>query len=235
MAEDRRIRVATGLVAEPAITPCLAFGRGVAALEAKLFGLVAANLDLADFRVDEIGRPCVVGLRLFEQALAVQEEVLGPDSTAVAAGRANLGIVYRKVGDLERAESSLAAARDALGAALGADHPMVANTAAELGAVLWQRGRLREAEGELRSALASCLDKLGDQHLLTAWVRWALANVLRDGGSYTEAEALYRSSLEGRRSQLPADHTDIEQAEADLADLLRATGRVAEADALLDS
>ena len=92
------------------------------------------------------------GLSAIGRALAIKEEVYGPNHLEVAGALGNLGIVQQMLGELPAARVSLERARAIFEAAYGPDNPKVARTLANLGNVQWRLGELPAARVSLERA-----------------------------------------------------------------------------------
>lgn len=106
-----------------------------------LLGVVAA-------RRDDLHRAGI----LFELGLEVARTLRTRLTADDAMLLQNLGVVARRLGELDEAESHHAAALAIKIEALGPAHPSVATTLGSLGALLLQRGRFAEALGHFERA-----------------------------------------------------------------------------------
>jgi tetratricopeptide (TPR) repeat protein len=84
---------------------------------------------------------------LYRQALAIQEQLLGPTHPAVALGLGTLAELQRRRGQYAQAEPLFRRALAAQEQALGSMHPSLARTLDRLAALLRQTGREGEAAG----------------------------------------------------------------------------------------
>ena len=116
---------------------------------------------------------------LYREALAIREEVDGPDSLETASSLYALGALEHESGRLAEAEDLL---RRALAIRLreyGEMHTRTATVMGSLGRTLQARGELEEAEDLLRRALAVRVELLGEDHPHVALSRADLAAVQR--------------------------------------------------------
>ena len=131
----------------------------------------------------------------FEHSLRMRRDL--PDAEQhVARLMHNLGLLYRKRGDLAKSEATL---RDALARKreLEGDRSYgVWVTRQVLGITVAQQGRLREAEALHRQNLALALELFGESSDNTATVYHELAGIAQDLGDYRGASAYYARALE---------------------------------------
>ncbi len=141
-------------------------------------------------------------IREFEQGLALAEghrEVAEMSATL----RSNLGGVYFKRGELDRALESFRAARDQFRVALGEDHPNAVGAEIRLGQTLTQSGRDAEGIAALRRAIAS-LERMQAPPVERSVALNALGAALRRAGDGEEANATFKRAVE-----LLGDTTDV--------------------------
>jgi serine/threonine-protein kinase len=101
-----------------------------------------------------------------------------------------LGGIYRGLGDLERADSLLAAALDLRRSSLGAGHPDVSRTMVEIGLLRVDQSRLEEADSLVRAALGRSRATRPPDAAAVARVTRALGIVLESRGEYDGAIAV---------------------------------------------
>jgi tetratricopeptide (TPR) repeat protein/predicted Ser/Thr protein kinase len=124
-----------------------------------------------------------------EQALAIQERVLGPDHPDVAIVLNNLGIAHAQLGDDARAVDMWRRALAIREAAFGPAHPEVAASLGNIAIALYHRGELEQAEVEQRRALAIREAALGPEHFETALSWRNLADIAVARGHHDDALA----------------------------------------------
>ena len=120
----------------------------------------------------ETGKSCTEPLPLarvasrghYERALAIFEEVLGPEHPKVGTLVNNLGGVLQDMGDLEGAREHIERALAIDEAAYGHDHPEVGRDVNNLGLVLKAMGDLEGAREHYERALAICRRAYGEGH-----------------------------------------------------------------------
>ena len=107
----------------------------------------------------------------------------------------NLGLLYRRRGDLARSETALNEAL-AMKRELHGDRSYeVLSTRHVLAMTLNEQGRLREAEGLQRQNLALALDLFGEASDHTATAYNELASLSQDLGEYSQAAEYYTRAL----------------------------------------
>jgi tetratricopeptide (TPR) repeat protein len=161
----------------------------------------------------------------YEWALALYEQVLGPDHLTVATGRNNLAVLYRDQGRYDVAEPLYQRALAITEQALGPDHP---NTAADLNSLAqlyYKQGRYDAAEPLYQRALAITEQALGPDHPNTAAGLNNLALLYGDRGRYDAAEPLYQRALAIYERALGPEHPHVATTVNNLAGLYRDQGR----------
>ena len=121
----------------------------------------------------------------------------GTDTAAVAFNRLynNLGVLYRKRGDYDRA---VRFGERALAIKLRnypPDHPSVGKYYNNIGRALQAQGRYPEAVAYVRRALEHSRRSLGEAHPSTAGAYGELSNVYADAGDWPRAERLMRRAI----------------------------------------
>ena len=111
---------------------------------------------------------------LIQRALAFYEKTLGPIHHNTATSMGNLGEVYRRQGEIDRAEPLLKAALAAF-EGLDADQPSVATCLNNLAGIDESRGEYKEAAARLERAVAILDKAIGPDHPDTVKVRANLA------------------------------------------------------------
>jgi CHAT domain-containing protein/tetratricopeptide (TPR) repeat protein len=135
------------------------------------------------------------GIPLAERALAIYENVRGPEHTDVALALNNLAELYQKNGNFVKAESLYQRALAIYEKTVGPRHPATAATLNNL-AVLYQvKGDYVKAELLFQRALAIGEKALGPQHSNVAARLNNLATLYRARGEYAKAEPLYQRAL----------------------------------------
>ncbi|NIP13689.1 MAG: TonB family protein, partial [Pseudomonas stutzeri] len=171
---------------------------------------------------------------LYQRALAIRENALGPDHSDVAQSLNNLAALYHAQGHYAEAEPLYQRALAIVEKALGPEHPHVATSLNNLAELYRAQGRYAEAEPLYQRALAIREKALGPEHPDVATSLNNLAELYRAQGQgrYAEAEPLYQRALAIWEKALGPDHPDVATSLNNLAVLYHAQGRYAEAEPL---
>ncbi|ATB37108.1 hypothetical protein CYFUS_002529 [Cystobacter fuscus] len=129
-----------------------------------------------------------------EHALALREAALGSTHPDFASCLHQVGDLYRRQGDLARAEPLLRRALAIREAALGENHPAVASSLNNLAILATAQGLYDRAEPLFQRALA-IQEAIPDNNLLLASALNNLANLYSDKGLYDRAEPLLQRAL----------------------------------------
>ncbi|MBV9790313.1 MAG: helix-turn-helix transcriptional regulator, partial [Chloroflexi bacterium] len=103
-----------------------------------------------------------------EQALAIQQRVLGAEHLHTTHSLSHLGILFMAQGQYAVAQSYLEQTLAIVERVFGPDHLDTAGTLNNLGGVHWSQGQYAAAQGYLEQALAIQQRVLGSDHLDTA-------------------------------------------------------------------
>jgi Tfp pilus assembly protein PilF len=170
---------------------------------------------------------------LFRRALAIDENVLGPNHLDAALDLNNLALVLKKQGKSEDAEPLYRRALAIREKESGLEHPDTAGSLNNMALLLRDRGKPEDAEPLLRRAVDIYEKACGPEHPDTAASLNNLAFFLEDQGKPQEAEALYRRTLAIREKVLVPEHPDTAISLNNLASLLMDQGKPEEAEPLL--
>jgi tetratricopeptide (TPR) repeat protein/transcriptional regulator with XRE-family HTH domain len=170
--------------------------------------------------------------RLCQRALAIREQLLGPEHPDFALSLNYLGNLYRQTCRYAEAEPAYRRSLTIRKRVLGPDHRDVAQSMNNLAALYWDQGRYAEAEPLLNEALATAERVLGPRHRHVAYIINNLAGLYTTLGRYTEVERLHIRSLEIREHVLGPRHPDVAASLNNLAELYGAQGRYPEAESL---
>ena len=210
--------------APAALAPTAAIRAPTAAEAAELESLTKAFLAAREARRwDEAERA-------MRRAMAIQEQVFGPQRLEVALTLGALGDTLEETDRYAEAEPLLRRALAIRRAALGERHPDTALSLNNLAYNVDAQGRYAEAQSLYAEALEITRAVLGERSALTAGAYNNLAANLSAQGKYPEAETLYRKALEirlavqGERDPLTAG------AYSNLGSVLTAQGRPADAE-----
>ena len=171
---------------------------------------------------------------LWQRALAIVEQALGPDHPDTALSLNNLAVLYWYQGRLAEAGPLCERALAIFERALGPDHPDTALSLNNLAELYRDQGQLAEAEPLYERALAIRERALGPEHPATALSLNNLAALYWHQGRLAEAEPLCERALAIRERALGPAHPDTALSLDNLAELYRAQGRLAEAGPLCE-
>jgi tetratricopeptide (TPR) repeat protein len=143
---------------------------------------------------------------LYQRALVIREQALGPDHPHTAASLNNLAELYRAQGCYPEAEPLYQRALVILEQALGPDHPDTAQSLNNLAVLYDDQERYPEAEPLHQRALAIREQTLGPDHPRTAISLNNLAALYQAQGRYPEAEPLYQRALAIVEQAFGPDH-----------------------------
>ena len=132
---------------------------------------------------------------LFQRALSMREQVLGPDHPDVARTLHDLANLYRAQGKYLEADLLYRRALSIREQVLGPDHPLVAATLANLAILCWKRGQYEQAEALAQRALSTASQALGSEHPDVAYSLNILGAIFFEQGKYREANPLYQRAL----------------------------------------
>ena len=141
-----------------------------------------------------------------ERALAVYEQLEGPDHPDAASTRDALGGVLLRLGELDAARVALEhALRSRLGA-LPPDHPDIARSHNNLGSLFEATGELALAEEHFRKAIAIFERTLGPDHAMVGATLVNLGSVLARAGRGDEARETLQRAIAMLEVSLPPEH-----------------------------
>jgi tetratricopeptide (TPR) repeat protein len=170
---------------------------------------------------------------LSRRALAIREQMLGPNHLDVAMSLHGLALVVFDRGRYDEAASINVRVLRIREQALGPNHPDVALSLNSLGLVYFRQARYEETEQMQTRALAIREETLGPNHPDVAAILDNIANVYRARAQHKEAEALRVRALTIREAALAPDHPDIVRSLNNLAATLVDQGHDEEAHRLL--
>jgi tetratricopeptide (TPR) repeat protein len=172
--------------------------------------------------------------RLFEQAVATYEQVLGREHPSTAASLNNLASLLQDQGDFEGARPLFERALAIYEKALGPDHPVTATTLNNLAFVLKSLGHYSEARPLYERALTIRRKALGADHPDTATSLNNLAGLLYAQEDYALARRLYERALALSEKALGAEHPATATCLNNLGNLLYARGEYENARSLFE-
>jgi tetratricopeptide (TPR) repeat protein/DNA-binding XRE family transcriptional regulator len=169
---------------------------------------------------------------LYQQALSIEEKILGKDHPLTAQTLDNLAELYQDKGHYEEAEQFFQRALAVEERVLGTDHPLTARTLANLAELYRLEGRYKEAEAFFQRALAIEEKPPGMDDPLTARTLDNLAELYRCMGRYKEAELLARRVLSINERTLGMNHSQTAVSLHNLARIYSTQERYEEAEEL---
>jgi len=157
---------------------------------------------------------------LIKHALALREQLLGPEHPEIATTLDSLASIYFEQGKYLEAEPLYQQALTIREQSLGPEHPDVATSLSTVAHLRYfiHENTYDEAEQMFRRALAIREKALGKEHADVALTLQTLGHLYNYQGKYEQALVLYRQALEIRQRVLGIDHPD-------LVDLLFSMGR----------
>ena len=188
---------------------------------------------LAAYRYKALGA-YVLARPFYELALAVREEVLGPEHPATVISLNNLADLLQAQGDLTAAQALYERALRANEKLLGPDHPNTATSLNNLAGALWAKNEVAVALPLSERALAIREKALGPEHPLTASSLNNFGSLLQAQGNFAAARPLFERALAIRERVLGSDHPDVAQSLNNLAGVLQAQGEPAAARPLFE-
>src|SRR5450755_530016 len=169
---------------------------------------------------------------LYQRALHIWEQQLGPAHPDVAHSLNGLANLYRKQSKYAEAEPLYQRALRIREQQLGPEHPQVAYPLSNLASLYHEQGKYVEAEPLYQRALRIREQQLGPEHPDVAYPLNGLASLYHEQGKYVEAEPLYQRALRIREQQLGPEHPDVAYPLNGLASLYHEQGKYVEAESL---
>jgi tetratricopeptide (TPR) repeat protein/transcriptional regulator with XRE-family HTH domain len=142
----------------------------------------------------------------YQQALAIREQVFGPDDPAVAEVLNVLAMLARVQGDYEQAERLHRRALTIREKKLGPQHLTTAESLNNLGVLYRSQGKYEQAEPLLQQALGIYEQSLGNEHLDTLYIFINLARLYSEQQKYEQAERLLSQALTTSERVLEPEH-----------------------------
>lgn len=132
---------------------------------------------------------------LMRRALAIDEELLGPDDPRLARTLNNLGLIAQQRRQQVEAEAYFRRALTIKEKTLGTEHPELASTVYNIGISRRELGDARGALAYFNRALTLDENAHGPDHPNVAFTLTGLGTIYRDLGRLVEAETAYRRAL----------------------------------------
>ncbi len=169
---------------------------------------------------------------LYQRALRIREQQLGPQHPDVGQSLNRLGILYHDQGRYAEAVPFYQRALHIWEQQLGPEHPKVGYPLNNLANLYKDQGMYAEAEPLHQRALHIFEQQLGPEHPNVAQSLSNLANLYESQGKYAEAEPLYQRALRIWEQQLGPEHPNVAQSLNNLAELYYEQGKYVEAESL---
>jgi len=170
---------------------------------------------------------------VLEQALAQQEQQLGPEHPEVATTLNHLAGLYWNLGEIAQMEVLDQRSLRIRQQQLGPTHPLTAEILNDIGYALMRQGHYQQAVLQLDRALATCEQQLGPDHPQTATCLMNLGELYREQKQYAQAEAVLQRALRICEQHLGPDHPWTATCLRRMGNLSQAQGRDIQAEALL--
>ncbi len=161
---------------------------------------------------------------LFERALTICEDRLGPNHPDTSACLNNLAGLLQVTGDYAAARPLFERALDISEQQLGPNHPSTGASLNNLATLLHDLGDYAAARPLAERALSISEHQLGPDHPFTGASLNNVANLLRSIGDYAAARPLAERALSISEQQLGPDHRDTAASLNNLASLLKLVG-----------
>jgi tetratricopeptide (TPR) repeat protein len=158
-------------------------------------------------------------LPLYERALVVQENTLGPDHPSTATSLNNLAELYRSQGRYDEALPLYERALEITEKALGPDHPDTTTIIACLAEAHRKLGRYDVALPLITRALEIAEKVYGPEHLHTGAIINNLAGLFTSQGRYADAMLLRQRALDIAEKTLGWEHPNTATSINNLATL----------------
>jgi tetratricopeptide (TPR) repeat protein len=148
-------------------------------------------------------------MELFQQALALRRQCLGPDHVDVATTLNNIGRIHVQGDQFDQALGYYQDALRIRRISLGTNSLDYAATAFNAGQSLHQKGKLNEAIELYHEFLRVATMKFGKSHRDVAVVLSGIAQIHQEQKNFDKALELYEESLTAGRDALGENHSEI--------------------------
>ncbi|MGH9438237.1 MAG: tetratricopeptide repeat protein, partial [Terriglobia bacterium] len=159
----------------------------------------------------------------YRRAVKIEERILGPEDSSLAASLNNLALLYKARGDFSSAMPLFQRALRLWLKAKSPENSLAATAMNNMGAVCYAQGKNAEAETLFKKALQIKEETVGGRHPEVATILNNLAEVYDAQGRFAEAASLLERLLDLDIVLLGPEHPDVAK---DLGWL----GRIAEAE-----
>lgn len=164
-----------------------------------------------------------------QQALAIREELLGPDHLETMASMHNVALVLVDQGKLKEAEASLKKLLPGFEREYGTDHPQVNQVRDNLAVILEKLGNYEDALPLQKRAFKQLQESLGPDHDSTLNSQNNLGLLLVKAKHYDEAFKVLGELIDQLRERFPADHHRVLTARTNLMTLAYQKGQYQQA------
>ena len=169
---------------------------------------------------------------LYQQALAISEQILGPEHLGTASILNNLAALYYKQGKYGETVRLSMRSLAIYGQLCLVDHPETATALDNLGQACERQGYFTDAEELCAYALAIRRKRLGSTHRATDSSRNNLATIYVSQGKYEQAEILYQECLRLCEQHSSSKPLDLATSLNNLGELYHEQGKYAQAESL---
>jgi tetratricopeptide (TPR) repeat protein len=160
----------------------------------------------------------------YEEAIALQEQFLGPEHPGIASALNNLANAVQSMGDVEAARVLHERSLEIRERALGPGHPDVASSLNNIGIDYIRTGSYADARQPLERALGIFEAALGPNHPRVSNTLNSLGMVEEYAGQTDRARAHYERALRITEQALGAEHPDLMVSLSNLGELHRSGG-----------
>jgi CHAT domain-containing protein/Tfp pilus assembly protein PilF len=176
----------------------------------------------------------VEAISVAQEVVAIRKRILGERHLEYATGLGNLALMYRSVGDYERAEVLFQQALEIDRVALGdVAHPDYAIDLNNLASLYLVTGKYAQAEPLYREALDIRKQLFGEQHPAFAQSLNNLGGLYFEMGDYARAEPAFRQVLEIDKKIYGEQSAEYAAGLNNLGLLYEVTGDIARAEPML--
>ncbi len=169
---------------------------------------------------------------LYQRALHIREQALGPTHPEVARLLHGLAELYRKQGKYEQAEPLFHQALYIQELTPGPDHSDVATSLNNLARLFYRKGKYEQAEPLYQRVLQIREHAFGAEHSEVAHVLHGLAKLSREQGKYEQAEFLFHRALHIWEQTPGSEHPDLAHSLNGLATIYFKQGKYEQAEFL---
>jgi len=170
---------------------------------------------------------------LYQRALAIREQQLGPEHPDTAESLNDLAILYSQQGKYEQAESLLRHALAIREKQLGAEHVDTIHTCNDLALLYWFQGKCEQAEPLLKRGLTFSEQEGEHEDVTTAETLNHLALLNYYWGKYEQAEPLFQRAVRIFEQTLGSKHPYTTSTLTNLGLLYKWQGKYGQAESFL--